>query len=182
MDCLEFHANVMNFPPLPNIAPWEAVVGSAALLAFSCLVVAIVSVIGGWYRLSKLYPAEETTYRMADETTSKKYRWASLVMGPPYFPTNYGNCLNVVVSDQGVRIAVGLLFRTLHPPIFIPWSAVESCTLDRQFAIFTRATVEIDGIAHPLRLFGNCAREIDRLWKERATLPQYATREFDVER
>jgi len=146
------------------------------------VLVAIISKVGGWYQLSKLYPAEETTYRMADESTNKSFRWASLVMGPPYFPTNYGNCLSVVVSAQGIRVAVGLLFRTLHPPLFIPWSAVRNCTLDRTLAIFTRATVEITGVAHPLQFYGNCAREIDRVWIARIAPAQTAARASNVAR
>jgi hypothetical protein len=157
-------------PALPqNLGPWLFVFWAVLFLCFWSLVVALISIVGGWRYLAKSYPAEETTFRIAGGNVGKRFRWTSLVLGPRFFPTNYGNCVNVVVNDLGIRIAVMPLFRTLHPPILIPWSAIERSTLDRQFQFFTRATVEVTGSAHPLRFYGNCAREIDRVWAGRET-------------
>jgi hypothetical protein len=39
--------------------------------------------------------------------------------------------------------------------------------MDRQLAIFTRATVEVAGVLYPLRFYGSCAREIARAYSIR---------------
>lgn len=165
----------MNFPLPPNLAPWTPVFAAAAFVVFWCTIIAVISVMGGWYRLSRLYPAGDTSFRIEDEHQSRTFRWASLSLGPRLLPTNYGNCVTVVVSDEVVQISVIILFRTLHPPLFIPWSAVRNCSLDRHFMIFTRATVEVAGSTHPLRFYGSCAREIDLVWQSRATASQEAS-------
>jgi hypothetical protein len=158
------------FPALPqNLGPWLFVFWGLAFLCFWSLVVAMISFVGGWHTLAKTYPAEETTFRIASENTGKQFRWTSLVMGPRYFPTNYGNCVNVVVSDLGIRVAVTPLFRTLHPPIQIPWSAIESCTLGKQMLLFKCATTNVTDVKNPLKFFGKCAEEIDRVWSNRAS-------------
>jgi hypothetical protein len=160
----------MNLPLPPNFAFWEAVLIGAALPIFWCLIIAFASVLGGWYRLSKLYPADQTRFGIAGENDGRRFSWTTLVMGPPLFPTNYGNCVNVVVNEWGIRVDVALLFRTLHPPFLIPWSAVENCRLDRQLAIFTRATVEVAGVPYPLRFYGRAARAIECQWTERCAM------------
>jgi hypothetical protein len=156
----------MNLPLPPNLAPWEAVLTGAALLVFWCFVIAMVSVIGGWHRLSKLYPAEETSFRIANQDDGKIFRWASLVMGPRYFPTNYGNCVNVNLSAIGVRLWVMLLVRPMHPPLLIPWTAIESCRLDKELLIFDCAAIQVRGVASPLRIFGRAGRAINHYWSE----------------
>ena len=77
------------------------------------LVIALVSLIGGWHSLAKLYRREETTFTIGDDGPVEKYRSASLKLGPKYFPTNYGNCTTVSLSDRGVGLSVMPLFRGL---------------------------------------------------------------------
>lgn len=174
------------FPALPqNLGPWLFVFWAVAFLCFWPLTIAMVSLVGGWHQLAKKYPAEETTFRIAGENNGKRFRWASLVMGPSYFPTNYGHCVNLVVNDLGTRMAVTPLIRTLHPPLFIPWSAVESCTMGRELRFFTCITVNVSGVKNALKFYGKCAEEIDRVWSIRGSRTQVnaAVRDYvDAER
>lgn len=39
--------------------------------------------------------------------------------------TNYNNVLTIGVSPQGLYLATMLLFRFMHPPLLIPWSAIK---------------------------------------------------------
>lgn len=167
-------------PALPqNLGPWLFLLWAVLFLCFWSLVIALMSLLGGWHYLAKAYPAEETTFRIAGDRTGKRFRWTSLVMGPRYFPTNYGNCVNVVVSDLGIRIAVTPLFRSLHPPILVPWSAIESCNLGRQMLLFTCATINVSRVNNALKFYGKCAEEIDRVWSTRVTGSQASSTAYD---
>ena len=54
-------------------------------------------------------------------------------MGWRFFPVNYSSCLFVVVNEFGFEMSVFPLFRSLSPPLFIPWVAVESVREGRYF-------------------------------------------------
>ena len=154
-------------PPLPPAPdPWLLVVGIVCVVGFWCLVVAMISVIGGWHSLGKTYRAVETIFRIAGGNEGRRFRWASLSMGPRYFPTNYGNCVQVAVDDQGIGLKVWLIFRILHPPLMIPWSAIKHCDLDKLFFFYWRATVWLNDRRQPIRFYGSCAQEIERAWSQ----------------
>src|SRR5262245_25875598 len=109
-------------PPLPD---WEfLLLGIPILMLFWSGIIAVVSVIGGWYTLAKRFRQEETTFRIGGATNGevKKFGWSTLKMGPRFFPTNYGSCVTVSVGEQGIGLKVMPGFRILHPPLLIPWS------------------------------------------------------------
>jgi len=99
------------------------------LLGFSCLwcgVCCLLSLIGGWHTLSK-------TYRRQTVRDGKLFGFASMALGSTespwrWFPVNYNGCLFIKVGDQGLDISILFPFRMLHPPLHIPWSAIESCS------------------------------------------------------
>lgn len=41
---------------------------------------------------------------------------------------NYGSCLMLGANAEGLFVSVLFFFRVGHPPLFIPWSEVESAT------------------------------------------------------
>jgi hypothetical protein len=47
-------------------------------------------------------------------------------MGRRWIPVSYRNCLFVTVTPTGLRLSVFLPFRFLSPPLFVPWTDVES--------------------------------------------------------
>ncbi|MGD9635064.1 MAG: hypothetical protein AB7G28_02905 [Pirellulales bacterium] len=145
-------------------ADWQfALVAIPLLLVFWSLVIAIVSLVGGWHNLAKQFRRQETTFRISTEPI-EKFRWASLKMGPVYFPTNYGSCVTVTLSDDGLGLAVMPLIRPLHPPLLIPWNAIEGCTLGKELALFDRAKVQLREFANPLRIYGRAGRAVYRNW------------------
>ena len=155
------------WPPAPD--PWFFVVGVVCGIGFWCCVLAMVSYVGGWHSLAKTYRDEATSFRIAAGEEGRRFRWASLSMGPSYFPTNYGSCVNLVIDDHGIGLKVSLIFRFLHPPLLIPWSAIEKCELDKLFFFYWRATVHLIGRPHPLRFYGRCAQEVERVWSKHTT-------------
>jgi hypothetical protein len=151
----------------PNL-DWEFLFLAVPLfIGIWSAVLAFVSLIGGWHGLAKLYRREETTFSIGDDRPVEKFGWTSLKMGPKFFPTNYGNCITVSLSDDGIGLRVMPLFRPLHPPLLIPWTSIESCQRGKEIQIFDRAVIQVQGVAHQIRIYGRAARAIERLWTAR---------------
>lgn len=149
-------------PPLPN---WlMSFVWILLWIGLWCLVVAAISLIGGWNALAKSYRRGESTFRIAGQEEGVRFRWASLSMGLPFFPANYGNCVTVFVGEQGIGVNVMPLFRVLHPPLLIPWNAIEKCKLDRWLRVYWRATVNLRDLRYPVCFYGRAGKEISRAW------------------
>ena len=96
----------------------------------------MLSLMGGWHRLA-------TRFRSASDINGEKYRFASMSLGSGLFPVRYRNTLFVTVGRSGMALSVLFLFRVLHPPLFIPWSAVETVRpemswLTKQTAVYVR--------------------------------------------
>lgn len=88
--------------PLLFIGVWTAV----------CL---LMSLLGGWHRLAKVYPGRSSPTGKCFRMQSGSFGWV-----------NYGNCLCIHTSPDGIDLAIMLPFRIGHPPLFIPWEAVEN--------------------------------------------------------
>ncbi len=97
---------------------------------------------GGWHRLAK-------TFRATAPAKGEAFRFASGAMGWPYFPVNYGACLFIALSDQGIHLTLARPFRFLSPALLIPWSSMASVTAQR--SLLLRYT-EIEIIGHWPRL------------------------------
>ncbi len=83
-------------------------------ILFWCLVVYLVSRIGGWASL-----AEDFADRNPPD--GETFSWAS---GKVHFFSNYNNSLVATVSRTGLHVTPWLLFRVGHAPLFIPWHKV----------------------------------------------------------
>jgi hypothetical protein len=79
------------------------------------LVAAIISFVGGWFSLAKVYrtrvPFNGVKWRMQ----SARMRWLA----------NYNNVLTMGVSPQGLYLASMFLFRFMHPPLLVPWNEIK---------------------------------------------------------
>jgi hypothetical protein len=73
----------------------------------------------GWATLAE-------RFRSDDSVEGDRFRFVSGSMGRRWIPVSYGNCLFVTVTPTGLRLSLFLPFRFLSPPLFLPWSAVES--------------------------------------------------------
>lgn len=90
---------------------------------------ALLARIGGWSTLAGLYRAK---YPVVGE----RFRFVSASMGRERLPVNYKACLFMVVNRYGLHISILFPFRFRSPPLFIPWSAVESITEKRSMRTF----------------------------------------------
>jgi hypothetical protein len=78
---------------------------------FWCAILLIISWTGGWRALAKKYSA-------VGEPEGKRFLFQSVKLGY----SNYGSCLTIIVSREGLYLRVFPIFRCGHPPLLIPWS------------------------------------------------------------
>jgi hypothetical protein len=74
------------------------------------------SVISGWGKLAEKYPDYDSS-----QAPWKGWRWGKFGW------VDYKSCIWVSADMRGLHIKTGplFLFRAFHPPICIPWSAID---------------------------------------------------------
>jgi len=85
------------------------------VVSFWLIVCALSSRFGGWYALARVF-------RTQFPFEGSKWRFQS---GQMRGFINYGNCLTVGASREGVYLAVLPLLRFMHPPLLVPWSEIK---------------------------------------------------------
>jgi hypothetical protein len=121
-------------------------------LYFFCLwlfITAVVSFIGGWFSLAKVYrtgaPFNGAIWKM------QSARMRSLM--------NYNNVLTIGASPEGLYLASMFLFRFMHPPLLIPWSEIKVQKVKGwtvEYVIFTLA----HELPIPLKIRVNLAEKL----------------------
>lgn len=97
-----------------------AVGAMIAFVVVSAVIGSALAGAGGWRKLAERYPA-----RMAG-TSGERFRFTSLrTSGGLVGMATYNSCVTVGVGEEGVSLELWAPFRLFHPPLFIPWSAVE---------------------------------------------------------
>lgn len=89
-----------------------AIVGMAL---YWLLLTSLIGWLSGWRALAQAYPARRPF-------NGEQQRFASAVMR---YNSRYSAVLTIGADFEGVYLAVFALFRAGHPPLFIPWSAIE---------------------------------------------------------
>jgi hypothetical protein len=113
------------------------------------LVATIISLVGGWYSLARVY-------RTQVPFNGTKWRMQS---GQMRCLMNYNNVLTLGVSPEGVYLASMFLFRFLHPPLLVPWSEIKVRRKKGwvfEYVIFTMG----HELAIPLRIRGKLAAKL----------------------
>ena len=89
----------------------------------------IIALTGGWSRLAKHYSIKDTL----NPYQGKKLRRKFGRLGG----TSYKRVLIVGANMQGLYLSVDILFRVFHPPLFIPWSDIQTEERKGIFSSFT---------------------------------------------
>ena len=88
----------------------------------------VISKIGGWSALAERYRMQQGTFT----------GWtAHFQSGRMRLTARYGGVLTVGANEMGLYLAVNPLFRAGHPPLFIPWNAIEVREGKRFFYVYT---------------------------------------------
>ena len=99
----------------PNAPPaWLPAFFVVVFPIFWCLILYLISFIGGWRQLAR-------RYRCSEPISGTVWRFQSAAMHS-FTEANYGSRLKVIANEEGMGLAVFFPFRVAHPPLFIPWS------------------------------------------------------------
>lgn len=96
--------------------PWAPL---AVFLLWWCFVIWLVGKMSGWQALAEKYPGGG----QADDPMVRWKWWQSMGMRAR---CSYNNCLILGISPKGLALRMPLVFRIGHPPILLPWQAIES--------------------------------------------------------
>jgi hypothetical protein len=91
--------------------------------------------LSGWAGLARRFP-------VGTAPSGQNFRFVSGSMGRRLFPVSYGNCLFLDVGPYGLKLSILFLFRFQSPPMFIPWSQVESVT-DKRILFIPYVAIKI---------------------------------------
>jgi len=140
----------MSHAPTPDLLEPQWFIPVFAILWFG--VSALLSLMSGWISLA-------SGFRSTSAVQGQMFRFVSGSMGAAHFPVNYGNCLFVSVTESGFYLSVFFMFRFLSPPLFIPWTQVESVSPGR-FLFMRYTTVRIRGHWARVSLYGKAGKAV----------------------
>lgn len=141
-------------------ASYAAVWFPAAFVLAWIGVSVLLSVMSGWHQLA-------SRFRATSAIEGQRYRFSSLSLGAGAFPMSYRNCIFVTVGRSGFLMSVLFLYRAYHPPIFVPWSAVETVHPEQRWFL-TCTAVYIRGFDKRLLFRGRAGRKILELFQAQA--------------
>lgn len=117
----------------------------------------LLSAIGGWRELGSQYAAGP-----AAREGRVVGVWVTGGMQRMIFPVSYRNCLNVRLYQDGFWLGVAMPFRFMHPPLFIPWTAVRDCEQGGVIWRYTKISLHTSGVR--ILIGGGAGREILEQW------------------
>jgi hypothetical protein len=138
--------------PIFFVAMWVGIIGA-------------IGEMGGWGELARLYREPAGTVR----APVQRFSMGSLDLrrGTFSLPMNYGNCVVVEIAAAGLHLRTWFPFRFRHPPLLIPWSAMERVQTGR--ILFWRVlTIHPRGVGTRMRLYGGPARAVEQVWQQAA--------------
>lgn len=113
--------------------------------------------LGGWARLA-------TCFRAVAPASGERFRFVSGSMGLRFIPVSYGSCLFVSVNESGLHLSLFPLFRFQSPPLFIPWSRVQSVE-EKTFLFTPYVVVRVRDHWPTIAVWGNAGRCIAKAFK-----------------
>ena len=90
-------------------------IGGGALILFWVTNRFLVPLLSGWQTLSTRYGASGPAQGDSFSWATARFSWFA----------NYGKCLNVTISSDGIHLQPFWLLRSGHKPLFFPWGAVK---------------------------------------------------------
>ena len=100
-----------------------AIVAMVAFAGVSIFIGSFMAGAGGWRAAAGRFPA-----RNPAPPATARFRFVSLRMSGGVLGTAaYQNVVILELSDRGIGLSLLTPFRLFHPPMLIPWNAIESC-------------------------------------------------------
>lgn len=82
-------------------------------------VVFLIARAGGWSKLAQEYSTPPDPYKTWDPLETLTGR--SLLLGRM---TNYKRCVTIHITEEGLLLETGMLFKKFHVPLYLPWEAL----------------------------------------------------------
>ena len=125
-------------------------------------VCAALSYLAGW-------PGLASRFQSTRPAEGERFRFASGSVGAStWLPVTYCSCLFFTVGETGFLISVFFLFRFLSPPLFIPWTEVESISEERLWLI-RHAVIRIRGFSTKIMVPGRAGQSITQAYARFST-------------
>jgi len=112
-------------------------VTAAFIIWFTSIWIAVLSLlsfIGGWNSLRKLYPLTLS----ARDGNAVKYPMSSMKLGF----VNYRYCTNISFTGTGIILEMIKIFSVKHKPLFIPYNKISGAKKGKIFSTFTEFMIE----------------------------------------
>ena len=116
------------------------------------IILAVLSVMSGWRTLAERYRAQ-------GKPQGRRVS-GSVIMNL----VSYQNFAALRIGGEGISVALTLPFKSLHPPLFIPWSEVAGCESTR-ILFFDTTTVSVGPRRNPVTVSGGAGVAIRREWE-----------------
>jgi hypothetical protein len=113
------------------------------------LVGTIISYVGGWFSLSKVYRTRVPFDGAKWGGQSGRMRWLA----------NYNKMLTMGASQRGLYLASMFLFRFMHPPLLVPWTEIKVRRSNGWVFEYVTFTMGHE-LAIPLRIRGRLAAKL----------------------
>jgi hypothetical protein len=133
---------------------------------FGAMWIGVVSLLGamsGWRGMAAAFPAVQ-------DPTAQRFSFGSASIGWRGFPVSYKSILTVDVGDYGIGLSVMRMFGFNHPPMSIPWQAVESCQ-QGFYAFWTGVEVRLRDGGGRIVLRGRPGAAVMARWTQSAARP-----------
>ncbi|MDP7276909.1 MAG: hypothetical protein QF363_15610 [Planctomycetaceae bacterium] len=107
---------------LAEITDWLLVLFAPGLIVSWFATIGLLSLLGGWNRLARVY-RDEMSYRdelseLSEMTVGHKWGMQSLSLRGW---CGYNNCVTVEATERGLKIAPWFIMRPGHAPLFLPF-------------------------------------------------------------
>jgi hypothetical protein len=124
------------------------------------VVTAVLAHWSGWAHLSQKYRADGVE-------DGECFRFVSGSLGTRIMPVSYSNCLFISVNNHGIHLSILFLFRFQSPPLYLPWSDVESVSEKRFLFLFRWVVITVKDEWPRITLRGRAGEAALRLFGAR---------------
>jgi hypothetical protein len=130
-------------------SPWFFLLFGALWLG----AVAALAWASGWRALAE-------RFRSARPVDGERFRFVTgWIGGPKRFPVQYRGALFITISGEGFLLSMFFPFRLGAPPLFIPWTEVESVTVEAAWFV-DRAVVRLRGSPTIIMIAGRAGQRM----------------------
>jgi hypothetical protein len=119
-------------------------------ILFWLFVTGLISVLTGWYSLSRKHPFKPGSTGAYHESFMFNTVHVNMF-------AKYSICMNISIYENGLKIVPFFLFRFMHPPVFFRWSELSNMQMNEMWML-TRLDFDVSG--RTLSIYGSAARAV----------------------